>query len=84
MRIGDRLLSAEGTIVRVRRLSNLVTEYETVHNLTVHQLQTYFVLAGQVTALVHNCDVSSSVPTNLGPFGSKAPKQIAPGTRFFE
>ena len=55
MRIGDRLLSADGTIVLVRRLSNLVTVYETVHNLSVHQLQTYFVIAGQETALVHNC-----------------------------
>ncbi|WP_326551566.1 putative adhesin [Micromonospora sp. NBC_01813] len=57
------------------------TEYETVHNLTVDTLHTYYVIAGDKPLLVHNCGsgnaeatlASSGTGTSGGAFRSSVP-----------
>lgn len=51
--LGDQLLSADGTTTAVSGLQGR-TEVLTVHNLSVHGIETYYVEAGDQLVLVHN------------------------------
>ncbi|GLY01067.1 polymorphic toxin-type HINT domain-containing protein [Actinoplanes sp. NBRC 101535] len=51
---GTELVDDEGNPVRVTRVERR-TEVTRVHNLTVDDLHTYYVLAGTTPVLVHNC-----------------------------
>ncbi|MGI5146327.1 polymorphic toxin-type HINT domain-containing protein [Plantactinospora sp. CA-294935] len=51
--LGDQLLAADGTPVVVGPMANR-NETETVYNLTVAAIHTYYVLAGDTPVLVHN------------------------------
>ncbi|MEE2041021.1 polymorphic toxin-type HINT domain-containing protein [Nocardiopsis sp. CT-R113] len=51
---GMWFLSSEGTLVQVTS-TRVWTEPERVHNLTVQDLHTYYVLAETTPVLVHNC-----------------------------
>lgn len=58
-------------------------EVQTTYNFEVADINTYYVSAARV--LVHNCsEVLRGAPTNIGPFSSKAPRQVTPGTRELE
>ncbi|MDX3855938.1 hypothetical protein, partial [Streptomyces sp. AK02-01A] len=45
-----------GTRVQITAVEHWTAPDETVHNLTVSDLHTYYVLAGATPVLVHNCD----------------------------
>ena len=51
---GRALLTADGNEVEVESISTR-TEQATVHNITVADLSTYYVFAGDTPVLVHNC-----------------------------
>ncbi|MCF6524446.1 hypothetical protein HOY81_15315 [Streptomyces sp. JJ36] len=51
---GDWLRTGAGTLVQVTAVARW-TQQATVHNLTVTDLHTYYVLAGATPVLVHNC-----------------------------
>jgi hypothetical protein len=62
--VGDALLEADGTTELVTALSE-VSRSATVHNLTVADIHTYFVVVGDAPTLVHNssCTVNLASPS---------------------
>ncbi|MFE1557576.1 ricin-type beta-trefoil lectin domain protein [Streptomyces sp. NPDC058734] len=58
---GQWLRTSAGTHVQVSALKRWTTQ-ATVHNLTVADLHTYYVLAGTTPILVHNCGGSFTIP----------------------
>jgi RHS repeat-associated protein len=52
---GDQLLTAAGRHVAVKGLHADSSHHGTAYNLTVANLHTYYVLAGDTPVLVHNC-----------------------------
>ncbi|WP_235439244.1 ricin-type beta-trefoil lectin domain protein [Streptomyces yangpuensis] len=52
---GQWLRTGNGTHVQVASVRKWATQKTTVHNLTVSDLHTYYVLAGATPVLVHNC-----------------------------
>ncbi|MFD5563542.1 polymorphic toxin-type HINT domain-containing protein [Kitasatospora griseola] len=52
---GDQVLSANDTTVTVEAVRTYQTEPQTAYNLTVADLHTYYVLADDISILVHNC-----------------------------
>jgi hypothetical protein len=52
---GDQLLAADGRLVRVVGLRPGSQRVTTAYNLTVDDIHTYYVLAGDTPVLVHNC-----------------------------
>ncbi|MEU3064315.1 ricin-type beta-trefoil lectin domain protein [Streptomyces subrutilus] len=59
---GQWLRTSAGTLVQITSIDRWSTEVATVHNLTVSDLHTYYVVAGATPALVHNCDDPQSAP----------------------
>jgi hypothetical protein len=55
LKAGERLRTGAGTRVQVTSVERWTDASAKVHNLTVSDLHTYFVLAGGVPVLVHNC-----------------------------
>ncbi|WP_230396183.1 ricin-type beta-trefoil lectin domain protein [Streptomyces blattellae] len=53
---GQWLQTGAGTYVQVTAVQRWTTPDATVHNLTVSDLHTYYVLAGTTPVLVHNCN----------------------------
>ncbi|MFE7951158.1 polymorphic toxin-type HINT domain-containing protein [Streptomyces sp. NPDC057426] len=51
---GDRLRTSAGTYAQVVAVQRWTAENATVYNLTVADLHTYYVLAGEIPVLVHN------------------------------
>lgn len=51
---GDTLLLADGTAMAVTAVADSTAE-ATVHNLTIADLHTYYVLVGDEPVLAHNC-----------------------------
>ncbi|MFB7031799.1 MULTISPECIES: RHS repeat-associated core domain-containing protein [unclassified Streptomyces] len=56
---GDTLRTSAGTYVQVTAIARW-TQQAKVHNLTVNNLHTYYVLAGATPVLVHNCGGNSA------------------------
>ncbi|TMR99785.1 polymorphic toxin-type HINT domain-containing protein [Nonomuraea basaltis] len=54
LRAGMLLRTSAGTLVQVKAIQRWTTQ-QRVHNLTVADLHTYYVLAGAAPVLVHNC-----------------------------
>ncbi|MEV1061744.1 ricin-type beta-trefoil lectin domain protein [Streptomyces sp. NPDC050263] len=52
---GEWLRTSAGTYVQITAVERWTTQRATVHNLTVSDLHTYYVLAGAASLLVHNC-----------------------------
>ncbi|MEU1368289.1 polymorphic toxin-type HINT domain-containing protein [Streptomyces sp. NPDC005803] len=52
---GQWLRTSAGTYVQVTVIKRWTGHHKTVHNLTVNDLHTYYVLAGTTPVLVHNC-----------------------------
>ncbi|WP_433391982.1 polymorphic toxin-type HINT domain-containing protein [Micromonospora sp. KLBMP9576] len=67
LRVGERLRSLDGSTVTLRA-SRSYTGTKVMHDLTVADIHTYYVLAGDMSVLVHNC------PTDVG--GSAAEQMI--------
>ncbi len=53
---GQWLRTSAGTHVQVSAVKRHTAQQATVHNLTVADLHTYYVLAGATSVLVHNCN----------------------------
>ncbi|MDG4770307.1 polymorphic toxin-type HINT domain-containing protein [Solwaraspora sp. WMMD792] len=77
LRPGDELLAPDGSRLRVIDIL-AYQQPATVHNLTVADIHTYYVLAGNVPVLVHNCTAS---PDDLRPThpisGDSSSKKVA-------
>jgi RHS repeat-associated protein len=52
---GQWLRTESKTLVRIAAVEEWATERSTVHNLTVSNVHTYYVMAGKAPVLVHNC-----------------------------
>lgn len=52
---GQWLLTDEGAHVQIAEVKRWTAQATTVHNLTVADIHTYYVLAGDTPVLVHNC-----------------------------
>lgn len=61
---GDSVWTSSGTELRISEVQEW-TERATVHNLTVNDLHTYYVLAGATPVLVHNCGGSQPGHSDL-------------------
>ncbi|MPY56807.1 sugar-binding protein [Streptomyces spongiae] len=55
LKAGQWLRTSAGTYVQVTAIERWTAASTTVHNLTVSDLHTYYVLAGATPVLVHNC-----------------------------
>ncbi|SCF30069.1 intein C-terminal splicing region/intein N-terminal splicing region [Micromonospora chokoriensis] len=51
---GQMLRTSAGTLVQITAIERWSTEWATVHNLTVANTHTYYVLVGETPVLVHN------------------------------
>lgn len=58
LKAGQWLRTGAGTLVQVAAVKRWTSSDATVHNLTVSDLHTYYVLAGAAPVLVHNCGVT--------------------------
>ncbi|MFI5758759.1 ricin-type beta-trefoil lectin domain protein [Streptomyces sp. NPDC051569] len=58
LRPGEWLRTSAGTYVQISAIKRWTARSAAVHNLTVSDLHTYYVLAGATPVLVHNCDGS--------------------------
>ncbi len=56
---GEWLRTSAGTHVQITALKRWIAPVATVHNLTVADLHTYYVLAGATPVLVHNCNTTT-------------------------
>lgn len=55
LRNGQWLRTSAGTVVQITAVDHWTSRAATVHNLTVSDSHTYYVLAGATAVLVHNC-----------------------------
>ncbi|MFJ9585525.1 ricin-type beta-trefoil lectin domain protein [Streptomyces acidicola] len=55
LKAGEWLRTSAGTYVQITAVKRWTTQQATVHNLTISDLHTYYVLAGAAPVLVHNC-----------------------------
>ncbi|WP_073951955.1 ricin-type beta-trefoil lectin domain protein [Streptomyces kebangsaanensis] len=55
LKSGQWLQTSAGTYVQITAIQRWTSPGSTVHNLTVSDLHTYYVLAGAAPVLVHNC-----------------------------
>ncbi|MFJ2110965.1 ricin-type beta-trefoil lectin domain protein [Streptomyces sp. NPDC087850] len=58
LKAGQWLRTSAGTFVQITAIKRWTATTETVHNLTVTNHHTYYVLAGATPVLVHNCNVA--------------------------
>ncbi|OKJ02807.1 hypothetical protein AMK18_11460 [Streptomyces sp. CB01249] len=66
LKVGEQLSTSTGGLVQIDGLDRW-TRAATVHNLTVSDLHTYYVLAGETPVLVHNVNEGSLCNVTLGP-----------------
>lgn len=71
LKTGDWLRTASGTRVQITAVKRWSVLQATVHNLTVSELHTYYVLAGETPVLVHNSTpctpaIGPQRPTGVG------------------
>ncbi|MFE9832858.1 ricin-type beta-trefoil lectin domain protein [Streptomyces halstedii] len=59
LQAGEWLRTSTGTYVQITAVERWTATTSAVHNLTVSDLHTYYVLAGATPVLVHNCGSSS-------------------------
>ncbi|MEV6168305.1 polymorphic toxin-type HINT domain-containing protein [Streptomyces sp. NPDC051954] len=75
--VGRRLESSDGTVVRISGIRRW-DRTATVHNLTVADFHTYYVVTGATSVLVHNCGSGASNATN----GAKLSRFYAQGQKY--
>ncbi|MFJ8602615.1 ricin-type beta-trefoil lectin domain protein [Streptomyces shenzhenensis] len=61
LRSGDWLRTSAGTYVQVAGVERWTARTSAVHNLTVGDVHTYYVLAGSTPVLVHNCNKNQGI-----------------------
>ena len=84
LRPGDTLLTPDGSRVRVIDVV-AYNAIATVHNLTVDDIHTYHVVAGNTPVLVHNCgDLDDHVRASENAARSKAPRKATGGVLHIE
>ncbi|MEU5088957.1 ricin-type beta-trefoil lectin domain protein [Streptomyces sp. NPDC021356] len=59
LKAGEWLRTSSGTYVQITAIDRWTVQRTTVHNMTVSDLHTYYVLAGVTPVLVHNCGVGT-------------------------
>ncbi|MFD4538885.1 polymorphic toxin-type HINT domain-containing protein [Streptomyces bauhiniae] len=79
LKAGEWLRTSAGTRVQITAVARWTVLTATVHNLTVSELHTYYVLAGQTPVLVHN----SNCPLTGGFKVGVSPDEIADINRGF-
>ena len=57
LRAGERMLTNDGSPVTVSEARNYLGQ-KVMYDLTVNQVHTYYVVAGNIPVLVHNCDIA--------------------------
>ncbi|MFF1449373.1 polymorphic toxin-type HINT domain-containing protein [Streptomyces sp. NPDC058274] len=57
LKSGQWLETSSGTLVQITAVKRWTSQRATVHNLTVSNVHTYYVVAGATPVLVHNCGV---------------------------
>ncbi|WP_230886268.1 ricin-type beta-trefoil lectin domain protein [Streptomyces spinoverrucosus] len=65
LKSGEWLQTSTGTYVQVTAVQRWTGQGATVHNLTVSDVHTYYVLAGATPVLVHNCGTGGADPDHL-------------------
>ncbi|MFC4188119.1 MULTISPECIES: polymorphic toxin-type HINT domain-containing protein [Streptomyces] len=65
LKAGEWLRTSAGTYVQITAVERWTAASETVHNLTVRDTHTYYVLAGATPVLVHNCGGSQPGHSDL-------------------
>ena len=83
LQTGHELATPDGTQAKVADVSNFVG-HETMYNLTVADIHTYYVVAGTTPVLVHNCpawspDTGGKLPES---WGSGSPNKKGIGSRW--
>jgi RHS repeat-associated protein len=78
LQAGERLRTSAGTRVEITAIKRWTVPSATVHNLTVGEFHTYYVLAGATPILVHNANKCVSV-NDAGRFGDLNPGQVGDG-----
>ncbi|MEU6229567.1 HYD1 signature containing ADP-ribosyltransferase family protein [Streptomyces sp. NPDC047042] len=86
LRAGQWLQTGAGTLVQISAIRRWTAQDATVHNLTVSNLHTYYVLAGATPLLVHNCndeipDVLHHYTNEAGHDGILASQELRPSTQ---
>ncbi|MET7489578.1 polymorphic toxin-type HINT domain-containing protein [Streptomyces sp. NPDC005538] len=71
---GEWLSTGSGTRVQITAVKRWTAPTATVHNLTVGELHTYYVVAGETPVLVHNCDLIDEVHEHVGTLNSARDK----------
>ncbi|MET9964979.1 RHS repeat-associated core domain-containing protein [Streptomyces sp. NPDC006356] len=75
---GQWLKTSAGTYIQVTAVQRWTAQQATVHNLTVSDLHTYYVLAGATPVLVHNCGTTPpGVQCNCAPGTGAGPADAA-------
>ncbi|MFD4034318.1 polymorphic toxin-type HINT domain-containing protein [Streptomyces sp. NPDC058637] len=71
LKTGQWLKTSAGTYIQVTAIERWTAQRAVVHNLTVSDLHTYYVLAGATPVLVHNCGGTATVSydPDMGPTG---------------
>ncbi|MEV4283403.1 polymorphic toxin-type HINT domain-containing protein [Actinoplanes xinjiangensis] len=70
--VGTELVDNNGAVVRIARMEER-TEITRVHNLTVADVHTYYVLFGDIPILVHNCDLDE-LANSIGDAARQIPR----------
>ncbi|MEV7427818.1 polymorphic toxin-type HINT domain-containing protein, partial [Streptomyces sp. NPDC091212] len=66
LKTGQWLQTSTGTHIQITAIKRWTAPAETVHNLTVTNHHTYYVLAGSAPVLVHNCNTEPVSPAFEG------------------
>ncbi|MFF7332957.1 polymorphic toxin-type HINT domain-containing protein [Streptomyces sp. NPDC008150] len=80
---GEWLRTSAGTFVQVTAVQRWTAGDATVHNLTVSELHTYYVLAGATPVLVHNCNTGGLSLSGARHVSGRFPKTANPGETLF-
>ena len=62
---GEEVLTATGTTATIDGLDVANSRYAPAHNLTITELHTYYVLAGNTATLVHNCGEATNTAADV-------------------
>ncbi|RDG37598.1 ricin-type beta-trefoil lectin domain protein [Streptomyces corynorhini] len=77
LKAGQWLRTSAGTHVQITAIKRWTATAETVHNLTVTDKHTYYVLAGATPVLVHNCGGAQDLADRASEIHGQAGSEIA-------
>ncbi|MEU1118401.1 MULTISPECIES: polymorphic toxin-type HINT domain-containing protein [unclassified Streptomyces] len=82
LRSGQQLRTSAGTYIQITSVARW-TQTAGVYNLTVSDLHTYYVLAGETPVLVHNCNTGGLSLSGARQVSGRFPKNANPGETLF-